>query len=192
MKLFATLLLGATFAIHGATAMADDQTPRVRIETSLGAIVLELDAEKAAKTVENFLSYVDDGFFDGLIFHRVIPNFMIQGGGFTPDMNQKPTGAPIQNEANNGLKNAIGTIAMARTQAPHSATAQFFINLSENKFLDHRAQTPDGWGYAVFGQVVEGMDVVMAIAAVQTARQGMYDDVPREPVVISKVTRITE
>lgn len=192
MKLFATLLLGATFAIHGATAMADDQTPRVRIETSLGAIVLELDAEKAPKTVENFLSYVDDGFFDGLIFHRVIPNFMIQGGGFTPDMKQKPTGAPIQNEANNGLKNAIGTIAMARTQAPHSATAQFFINLSENKFLDHRAQTPDGWGYAVFGKVVEGMDVVMAIAAVQTARQGMHDDVPREPVVMSKVARIAE
>lgn len=156
----------------------------VKLTTSLGSITLELDAEKAPETVKNFLAYVEAGHYDNTIFHRVIKGFMIQGGGFEPGMKQKPTNAPIQNEAKNGLKNAVGTIAMARTQAPHSATAQFFINVADNGFLDCPGQ--DGWGYCVFGQVSEGMDVVNAIKGVKTGSKGFHQDVPVDDVVIQK------
>ncbi|MGD9079986.1 MAG: peptidylprolyl isomerase [Desulfobacterales bacterium] len=170
-------------------AIAGDN-PRVEMDTTKGKIVLELDADKAPKTVENFLAYVDAGFYDGTIFHRVIPNFMIQGGGFTADMQQKKTRAPIDNEANNGLRNERGTIAMARTSDPHSATAQFFINTKNNDFLNHRGKSPQGWGYAVFGRVAEGMAVVDAISGVKTATRGPFRDVPTDPVVIRKAIRL--
>jgi len=156
----------------------------VKLHTRFGVITLELDAEKAPKTVANFLAYVEAGHYDGTIFHRVIKNFMIQGGGMLPDMSQKSTQAPVENEAKNGLKNARGTIAMARTNDPHSATAQFFINVVDNDFLDYPGQ--DGWGYAVFGKVSEGMDVVDQIRAVATGRSGYHSDVPREAIVIDK------
>lgn len=158
---------------------------KVNLETNHGTIVLELDDEKAPNTVRNFVEYVEAGHYDGTVFHRVIPNFMIQGGGFEPGLKQKPTNQPIQNEANNGLKNAKYTVAMARTNDPHSATAQFFINVSDNDFLNHSAPSPQGWGYAVFGKVVEGQNVVDAIAGVQTGSAGMHQDVPREDVVIT-------
>lgn len=158
----------------------------VVLETSQGNIVLELDAEKAPISVKNFLEYVDAGHFDGTIFHRVIPNFMIQGGGFTPDMKQKPTRGPIKNEADNGLKNEAGTIAMARTSVVDSATAQFFINLQSNDFLNHGGRD---YGYAVFGRVVEGMDVVKKIGGVKTGSKGGMGDVPVEPVTITKAKR---
>jgi len=161
--------------------------PQVVLETSQGDITLELDAERAPKTVENFLAYVRDGHYNGTIFHRVIPDFMIQGGGFTSDFQQKPTRAPIQNEADNGLKNARGTVAMARTGNPHSATAQFFINTVDNGFLDHQAPNPRGWGYAVFGKVTAGMDVVDRIQRLPTGRGGPFQtDVPRETVTIKQ------
>lgn len=160
----------------------------IKLETNKGDIMLELDAEKAPATVANFVDYVEKGFYDGLIFHRVIPNFMIQGGGMNPDMSEKPNGSPIKNEANNGLKNDRGTIAMARTQDPHSATSQFFINLKDNDFLNHTSESPAGWGYAVFGKVTDGMDVVDEIAKVKTGNHGMHGDVPLEPVVIEKAT----
>jgi len=160
----------------------------VRMQTSQGTIVLELDAQHAPKTVENFLEYARSGFYDGTIFHRVIPGFMIQGGGFEPSMQQKPTRAPVQNEADNGLKNKTGTIAMARTPDPNSATAQFFINVKDNGFLDYTAPTPQGWGYCVFGKVVEGMDVVHKIEHVATGTRAGYQDVPTQDVVIEKVT----
>ena len=161
---------------------------RVRMSTILGDMILELDAENAAKTVENFVSYASSGFYDGTIFHRVINNFMVQGGGFDADMRQKTTEAPIDNEANNGLKNNRGTIAMARTMDPHSATAQFFINVSDNDFLNHRAENMQGWGYAVFGQVVEGQEVLDKIRVVPTGSQAGHQDVPVDPVVIESVT----
>ena len=151
-----------------------------------GVITIELDLEKAPKTVENFLAYVKKGHYDGTIFHRVIPGFMVQGGGFEPGMSQKPTDAQIENEANNGLKNANYTVAMARTSAPHSASAQFFINVANNDFLNHTAPTAQGWGYAVFGKVVGGTEVVDKIKAVKTGRKGFHDDVPLEDVVIEK------
>ena len=160
----------------------------VTLHTSMGDITLELDAEKAPKTVANFLQYARDGFYDGTIFHRVINGFMIQGGGMTADMEQKTTRAPVENEANNGLKNKTGTIAMARTNDPHSATAQFFINVADNDFLDHRAPTAQGWGYAVFGKVTAGMDVVEKIKAVATGTRGFHQDVPREAVTIERVS----
>ena len=160
----------------------------VTLHTSMGDISLELDAEKAPKTVANFLQYARDGFYDGTIFHRVINNFMIQGGGMTADMAQKQTRAPVDNEANNGLKNKTGTVAMARTNDPHSATAQFFINVSDNGFLDHTAPTAQGWGYAVFGRVTAGMDVVEKITAVATGNKGFHQDVPKEAVTIERVT----
>jgi peptidyl-prolyl cis-trans isomerase B (cyclophilin B) len=156
----------------------------VKLHTRFGAIVLELDAEKAPETVKNFLAYVEAGHYDGTIFHRVIKNFMIQGGGMLPDMSQKATQAPIQNEAKNGLKNARGTVAMARTGDPHSATAQFFINVVDNDFLDYPGQ--DGWGYCVFGKVTEGLDVIEQIRAVATGRSGYHSDVPVEAIVIDK------
>lgn len=165
--------------------------PRVRIETSLGNIVVELYPDKAPKTVANFLQYVRDGFYDGTIFHRVISNFMIQGGGFTKDYKRKQTRPPIMNEADNGLKNLRGTIAMARTFEPHSATAQFFINVVDNPFLDHKDDTPRGWGYAVFGKVVKGMDVVDKIRNVPTGHAGPFpQDAPLTPVVIKKMSII--
>lgn len=160
----------------------------VRFETSLGGFTLELDAEKAPLTVANFLSYVDEGYFDGLIFHRVIPGFMIQGGGFTPDMAQKSGKAPIKNEAANGLKNRRGTIAMARTNQIDSATSQFFINLVDNDFLDH---APGNFGYAVFGKVVDGLDTIDRIAKERTGRRKGHDDVPVTDVVIQSAKRVT-
>ncbi len=159
----------------------------IKLNTNHGTIVLELDAEKAPKTVENFLQYAREGFYDGTIFHRVIDGFMIQGGGMEPGMREKPTRDPIPNEADNGLPNARGTIAMARTPDPHSATAQFFINVADNDFLNHRAPTPDGWGYCVFGKVVEGMDVVDKIKGVDTTTRGHHQDVPVEDVIIESV-----
>ena len=158
----------------------------VRLETSMGEIEIELDAQKAPKTVANFLAYVSAGHYDGTIFHRVIDGFMIQGGGMTEDMREKPTRAPVENEADNGLKNDPYTLAMARTMDPHSATAQFFINVKKNDFLNHKAKNPQGWGYAVFGKVTKGHGVVNKIKGVATGRKGMHDDVPLEPVTIIK------
>jgi cyclophilin family peptidyl-prolyl cis-trans isomerase len=158
------------------------------LNTSLGDITLELDAERAPVSTSNFLDYVTSGHFDGTVFHRVIPGFMIQGGGFTADMVQKPTKTPIANEADNGRKNDRGTIAMARTSDPDSASSQFFINVADNSFLNHTAKTQQGWGYAVFGKVVNGLQVVDQIVSVPTGHHGPHSDVPREPVTISKVT----
>ncbi|MDR0275668.1 MAG: peptidyl-prolyl cis-trans isomerase [Burkholderiaceae bacterium] len=161
--------------------------PKVQLHIAgKGVITLELDEAKAPHSVANFLGYVKSGHYDNTVFHRVIGNFMIQGGGFEPGMKQKPTGAPIANEAGNGLKNDLYTVAMARTNDPHSATAQFFINVAGNDFLNFKAPTAQGWGYAVFGKVVGGQDVVDAIKAVPTTRKGFHDDVPREDVVIEK------
>jgi len=167
-------------------------TAQVLMTTTVGPITLELDTDNAPKTVDNFLSYVADGFYDGTIFHRVIDNFMIQGGGFTADMEQKDTKAPVENEANNGLRNNRGTIAMARTQDPHSATAQFFINVQDNDFLNHTGENIQGWGYAVFGKVTDGEDVLDKIRCVQTGGQGGHQDVPVEPIIIESVTLIGE
>ena len=160
----------------------------VQMQTNKGLIVLELNADKAPGTVANFVEYARAGFYDGTIIHRVIPNFMIQGGGFEPGMNQKPTRGQIKNEADNGLKNKLGTIAMARTPDPHSASSQFFINTKDNSFLDYSAPTAQGWGYCVFGEVVDGMDVVREIEKVATGNRGGHGDVPLEDVVIEKVT----
>ena len=160
---------------------------RVQMTTTFGTLILELDGEKAPKTVANFLSYVADGFYDGTIFHRVIDNFMVQGGGFDTDMRQKPTKEPVENEADNGLENAHGTIAMARTMDPHSATAQFFINVKDNDFLNHSGKNMQGWGYTVFGRVVEGENVLDRIRVVATGNSGGHQDVPVEPIVIESV-----
>ena len=181
IRLLPKLILVSALLSCAASAA---ETPRVRLVTSMGEIVLALDSDKAPKTVENFIGYVKSGFYDGTLFHRVIDGFMIQGGGFSRDFDKKSTRPPIANEADNGLKNKRGTIAMARTSDPHSATAQFFINVADNDFLDHKAPTPRGWGYAVFGRVVDGMDVVDRIRAVPTTTYGNYRDVPAEPVVI--------
>ena len=183
-----TRLLTAAFAFvflllpFGASAA----NPQVELRTSMGAIVLELDAEKAPKTVENFLQYVKDGHYNGTIFHRVIPGFMVQGGGFTPDMREKPNRGSIRNEAGNGLRNTTGTVAMARTPDPHSASAQFFINVSDNAFLDFKAPTQDGYGYAVFGKVVKGMDVVNRMVKVSTGDKPPHSNVPVKPIVIER------
>ncbi|MDR6675917.1 peptidylprolyl isomerase [Pseudomonas oryzihabitans] len=158
----------------------------IKLHTNHGVITLELFEDKAPDTAANFKEYVKSGHYDGTIFHRVIGNFMIQGGGFEPGMKQKPTRAPIKNEANNGVSNEIGTVAMARTMDPHSASAQFFINVSNNTFLNHTAPTSQGWGYAVFGKVVEGMDVVNAIKGVATTSKAGHQDVPSEDVIIEK------
>lgn len=167
------------------TATASDM-PRVTLSTNMGDIVVELNPAKAPLSSANFIEYVQSGHYDGTIFHRVIDNFMIQGGGFDQNMQQKPTRATIQNEANNGLKNTRGTIAMARTNAPHSASSQFFINVNDNAFLDHTSPTPQGWGYTVFGQVVEGMDVVDQIKVVQTGNMSGHQNVPTQPIVINQ------
>jgi cyclophilin family peptidyl-prolyl cis-trans isomerase len=172
-------------------APARAEAPRVQLNTSLGEIVVELDPEKAPQTVANFLQYVNDGFYAGTIFHRVIDGFMIQGGGFTADFDQKQMRAPVQNEANNGLKNTRGSIAMARTADPHSASAQFFINVVDNDFLNHTAPDEDGWGYCVFGKVVAGMDVVDRIRQVPTEDRGPFQGVPTTPVVIESAAVLT-
>jgi cyclophilin family peptidyl-prolyl cis-trans isomerase len=182
----ATLIFLPAFA---AAAPASTK-PAVRLTTSMGVIELELDAQKAPVSTENFLKYVDKGFYNGTIFHRVIPGFMVQGGGFEPGLKQKPTDATIQNEAANGLKNLAGTVAMARTMEPHSASAQFFVNAVDNGFLDHRDKTARGWGYAVFGKVTKGMDVVKKIELVSTKTTGGFENVPAADVVITKAERI--
>lgn len=165
--------------------------PQVELHIAeMGVITIELDAEHAPLSTANFLSYVAKGHYDNTVFHRVIPGFMVQGGGFEPGMNQKPTDAPIENEANNGVKNNNYTLAMARTQAPHSATAQFFINVSDNEFLNHTAPSLQGWGYAVFGKVIKGTEIVDQIKAVKTARKDYHDDVPKEDVIIQKAVAI--
>jgi len=173
----------------GAFAGADN--PKVRLETSKGVIVLELDRQAAPMTVENMLGYVKSGFYNGTIFHRVIKGFMIQGGGLTEDMQSKATNKAIRNEADNGLKNTRGTVAMARTQYPHSATSQFFINTVNNTALDYRGKTVQGWGYCVFGKVIEGMDVVDAIENVPTTTKSMHQDVPSTPVIIKQATIVS-
>jgi cyclophilin family peptidyl-prolyl cis-trans isomerase len=169
-----------------------DTDPVIVISTSLGDITVQLDSQAAPISVENFLAYVRDGFYDGTVFHRVIKDFMVQGGGLTPSLAQKPAKPPIKNEAANGLRNQRGTLAMARTGIIDSATSQFFINVVDNPFLDHRSSDPAGYGYAVFGRVVEGMDTVDAIRAVETGTSGPYQDVPREPVVIHSVREVHE
>lgn len=184
--IIATLALCVGLLLGGATVQAADKV-QVKMTTSLGVIELQLDAEKAPDTVANFVRYAKEGFYDGTVFHRVIPNFMIQGGGFTPELQQKSTHAAIGNEADNGLKNVTGSIAMARTSDPHSATSQFFINTRDNAFLDFQAKSRAGWGYAVFGRVTGGMDVVRRIEAVPTGSRYGMGDVPREPVVIKHV-----
>lgn len=196
MKLLAYFFTLFALLALPLTALSADQSaksanPSVRMTTSMGVIDIELDSGRAPKTVANFLGYVDKGFYNGTIFHRVIPGFMVQGGGMTPGMKEKPTGATIQNEADNGLKNLAGTLAMARTNDPHSASAQFFINTVDNAFLDHRGKNPRDWGYAVFGKVTKGMDVVKKIEAVQTGNAGMHQNVPKQDVVIQKIVRLT-
>ncbi|MDN5801212.1 MAG: peptidyl-prolyl cis-trans isomerase [Psychrobacter sp.] len=166
--------------------------PVVELDTSMGAIVIELNEEKAPKTVENFLNYVKSGHYDGTIFHRIIDGFMIQGGGMDAEMNEKATNKPIENEADNGLKNDKGTLAMARTQDPHSATSQFFVNVKDNDFLNHSGKNMQGWGYTVFGKVTSGMDVIEKMRGVPTGRFGMHADVPTEPVTINSATIISE
>ncbi len=190
--LVATLTL-AIGAFSMGYAMAEDGKPQnpnnpiVLMSTSMGDVKIELFKDKAPKTVENFLGYVNDEFYDGTIFHRVIPRFMIQGGGFAPDMKQKPTKAPVKNEAGNGLKNDLGTLAMARTSDVDSATAQFFVNVKDNDFLNHKNDSLQGFGYCVFGKVIEGLKVAQKIAGVQTGTKGTYEDVPVEPVVIKSM-----
>lgn len=193
LVLTTALALGLAGASQAASTTSTEgqsmsTTPRVKLQTSMGDMVIQLDAEKAPKTVDNFLTYVKEGFYDGTIFHRVIGNFMIQGGGFETGMKQKTTHEAVENEANNGLKNDRYTLAMARTSDPHSATAQFFINVADNDFLNFTAPTPNGWGYAVFGKVVEGTEVVDQIKSVKTGSKGFHQDVPNDDVVIEKAT----
>ena len=176
------LLLVTTFSFARENPMSETQ--KVKLITNMGEIVIQLNTEKAPISAANFISYVKEGFYNGTIFHRVIPGFMAQGGGFDGDFNQKQTHAPIKNEADNGLSNKRGTLAMARTPDPDSATAQFFINYKDNAFLDYSSPTPNGWGYAVFGEVVEGMDVVDEMASVPTGNHGMHQDVPKTDIVI--------
>ena len=193
--LLKSLTLGTLMAISAqagaATDAAGDAHPRILMETSMGNIVLELDRAKAPKSVDNFVKYVQDGFYDGTIFHRIIKDFMAQGGGFTPDFAQKSVRAPVSNEADNGLKNVRGSIAMARTNDPHSATAQFFINTVDNDFLNFSAPTSRGWGYTVFGKVVEGMDVIDKIRSTPTGSGGSFPtDVPKTTVLIKKASMV--
>jgi peptidylprolyl isomerase/peptidyl-prolyl cis-trans isomerase B (cyclophilin B) len=178
--------------VSTAPAAGQPANPRVLIETSKGNITVEVFPAQSPKSAENFISYVKSGYYDGLIFHRVIPGFMVQGGGMLPDMSEKAEKTPIQNEADNGLKNLRGTLAMARTNEPHSASSQFFINVADNAFLNHRGKSPQGWGYAVFGQVIDGMDVVDAIVAVPRGNRGPHGDVPIEPVLMKHVTLLPQ
>jgi peptidyl-prolyl cis-trans isomerase B (cyclophilin B) len=196
MKILYGLLLAICTGLAPISGSTDETNPdkkgtgmvTVTMDTSMGVITLELDSEKAPESTANFVAYAKSGLYDGTIFHRVIPGFMIQGGGFDKDMQQKPTNPPIKNEAANGLRNLTGTIAMARTNDPNSATSQFFINLADNAFLDHKSPTPQGWGYAVFGKVTDGMGPVMLIEQVPTGDKMGHQNVPLEPVVINKVT----
>ena len=183
-------LLTLTLLLPMLAWAAEKQNPQVLLETNYGNIVIELFPDKAPETVKNFLQYVNEGFYDGTIFHRVIKDFMIQGGGYTPDMQRKITRAPIKNEADNGLHNRIGYVAMARTNDPHSATSQFFINVANNTFLDFREKTPRGYGYAVFGRVIKGMRVVNRIRHVATGYKHGMKDVPLEPVIIKRARQI--
>ncbi|MDD5462770.1 MAG: peptidylprolyl isomerase [Methylococcales bacterium] len=179
------LFLTTTISFAKENNMTDTQT-KVKLTTSLGEVIIQLDTEKAPVSSANFLAYVNEGFYNGTIFHRIIPDFMAQGGGFDTGFNQKAVHAPIKNEANNGLTNRRGTLAMARTNDPNSATAQFFINYKDNSFLNHTSQTSSGWGYAVFGEVIEGMDVVDAMAKQPTGNRGGHQDVPKTDIVIEK------
>jgi len=193
MRMMSLLWALALMTTLGAVAMvhAADKNPVVLMDTSMGEVKIELYKDKAPITVANFLAYVNDKFYDGTIFHRVIPSFMIQGGGFDKEMKQKPTKAPIKNEAGNGLKNETGTLAMARTGVVDSATSQFFINVKDNAFLDHRGESPQAFGYAVFGKVIDGIDVVHKIEHVKTGARAGHEDVPVEPVVIKSI-RVVE
>jgi len=191
MKFFLIAAMAILVVIFSMGAeRANAENPKIVLDTSKGKIILELFPAKAPETVKNFLAYVESNFYDGTIFHRVIPNFMIQGGGFTADFKKKAGSEPIQNEADNGLKNQRGTIAMARTADPHSATSQFFINSIDNDFLNHKGKTPQEWGYVVFGRVLEGFDVVDAISEVKTTTRGMFRNVPVEAVVIRSARQI--
>ena len=183
--LFMMLSLTSTLSFATENNMSDTQT-KVKLTTTLGEIIIQLNTEKAPASSANFLTYVNEGFYNGTIFHRIIPDFMAQGGGFDTSFNQKAVHAPIKNEANNGLKNTRGTLAMARTNDPNSATAQFFINYKDNSFLNHTSQTSSGWGYAVFGEVIEGMDVVDAMAKQATSNRGGHENVPKTDIVIEK------
>jgi peptidyl-prolyl cis-trans isomerase B (cyclophilin B) len=183
--LFIILFFTTTLSFSTEKTMSDTQT-KVKLTTNLGEIVIQLNTEKAPLSSANFLTYVNEGFYNGTIFHRVIPDFMAQGGGFDTSFNQKTVHAPIKNEANNGLVNSRGTLAMARTNDPHSATAQFFINYKDNSFLNHSSQTSSGWGYAVFGEVIEGMDVVDAMAKEATGNRNGHQDVPKSDIIIEK------
>ena len=186
----ALLGLAITSTTQAASNKSTTANPMISITTSLGDIEVELYPSKAPKTVKNFLQYVDKGFYNGTVFHRVIPGFMIQGGGFEPGMHLKATGLPINNEADNELKNVIGTIAMARTNDPHSATAQFFINTADNPALDHKGKNSQGWGYCVFGKVTRGMEVVKQIESVPTGQVGPFGDVPQRDVIITRIERV--
>ena len=183
--LFMILLLTSTLSFSTEKTMSDTPT-KVKLTTNLGEIIIQLNAEKAPVSSANFLTYVNEGFYNGTIFHRVIPDFMAQGGGFDTSFNQKAVHAPIKNEADNGLKNTRGTLAMARTNDPNSATAQFFINLKDNTFLNHTGKNASGWGYAVFGEVIEGMDVVDTMAKQPTGNRGGHQDVPKSDIIIEK------
>ena len=189
-KLTSILIIIIVLLIAAPCVWAQSSNPIVRMETNQGVIILELDSKAAPKTVQNFLRYVSDGFYDGTIFHRVIKGFMIQGGGLTTEMKEKPTRDSIANEADNGLKNQRGTLAMARTADPHSATAQFFINSADNSFLDHRGKTANGWGYCVFGRVAEGMKVVDSIERLPTTVKAGHRDVPVSPVIIERAVLV--
>lgn len=200
IRLFFSILIMAFSCSSEAATKANntskkmtEHTLQVKFETNQGDFVLQLDKAKAPATVENFLSYVKEGFYNGTVFHRVIPGFMAQGGGFTPDLTQKPTHSPIAIEADNGLPNKRGSVAMARTSDPNSATAQFFINFIDNSFLNHKSKTPQGWGYTVFGEVVQGMDVVDGFGKIQTGGRGPFPtDVPTKDIVIKKATVLSE
>ena len=183
--LFMMLSLTSTLSFSTEKTMSDTQT-KVKLITTLGEVIIQLNTEKAPISSANFLTYVNEGFYNGTVFHRIIPDFMAQGGGFDTSFNQKAVHAPIKNEANNGLKNTRGTLAMARTNDPDSATAQFFINYKDNSFLNHTSQTSSGWGYAVFGEVIEGMDVVDAMAKQATSNRGGHQDVPKTDIIIEK------
>ncbi len=194
MRLFLISIL--TLLTLGSIAHAEDKktmsaNQQVKLETSLGDIIIEVDAEKAPVSAKNFIDYVNSGHFNGTIFHRVIPGFMAQGGGFDKDFKQKSTNDAIKNEADNGLKNTRGTLAMARTSDPDSASSQFFINLKDNAFLDFKSKTPQGWGYAVFGRVIDGMDIVDKMAEQPTGSNGQHQDVPKTPIVINKVSLVS-
>jgi peptidyl-prolyl cis-trans isomerase B (cyclophilin B) len=187
--LFILLLITSTHSFSTEKTMSDTQT-KVKLTTTLGEIIIQLNTEKAPISSANFLTYVNEGFYNGTIFHRIIPDFMAQGGGFDTSFNQKPVHASIKNEANNGLTNTRGTLAMARTNDPNSATAQFFINYKDNSFLNHTSQTASGWGYAVFGEVIEGMDVVDAMSTQATSNRGGHQDVPKTDIIIEKAELI--